>query len=606
MKNSIHFLAIALFLLMASDTMAQNFSRIQNRWKPNQYLHVEHGKIEAGPLGKPGWWSAQWKLVPVSGTKYVRIQNRWKPNQYLHIEHGKIEAGPLGKPDWWSAQWKLVPVSGTKYVRIQNRWKPNQYLHIEHGKIEAGPLGKPGWWSAQWSLVPVGKGVPAPVPVSPTKSGFRMVFISDPQFPWTPQQDDKISISEDDTKLLARKLNNNHVKSINKLVSSEQNVKGVIINGDLTAFGHGWQLDEFEQIYKNVNTKMYMGLGNHDYANGVDDCWENNCANRMVKFMRDHVHRNGIGNFDFKESESYEFPEIVKKMEGSLAYSWDIGNVHFVQCQNFPTYERKWSSYVSGEAKRYSIHIKNSLAWLRNDLAQARRAGKIIILNYHDSDEHWRDVDGVAPAKQSAAVKTAFGPLKEKQILEFQSILSKYKVAAVFVGHYHKSLGKGNPGRFSYGNVPVFYCGSASQSKFLLVSFDGNKMTVEKVSSHNGKAVKTPGGTYTLYDKAEQVDIPRKPGKITFFNEGGYVARYFLTYYVNGSKKEFATGNMALGNKKSYSIPGNAKSITVKGQGDAVFSWTDIFSQTLSEAPENKCYKTYATIFSPAWNNNCE
>ncbi len=602
------FLIILIFLSL-NFLQAQDFKQIQNRWKPNQYLHNESGKIEAGPLGAPGWHSAHWQFIPVPGTKYVQIKNRFGSKFYLHIEYGKVQVGPLGAPGWWSAQWEIVKVPGTNFVRIKNRWKPNQYLHIEYGKVQVGPLGKPGWWSAQW-LIKKPSGTPGPTPVA--TSGFKMIFISDTQFPWVPVWDDpsphpNIPNPEE----ISRKLNKDHVKSINKLIASESNVKGVIINGDLTATGKSSELDEFEQIYKNINAKMYMGLGNHDYANYVNDTRENNRANRMVKFMRDHVKRNGIGNFDFKESDSYEFPSLVKTIQGSLSYSWDIENVHFVQCQNFPIYERNWSDYVSGEAKRYTIKIQNSLDWLENDLAKARRAGKIIILNYHDSDEHWKDVDGINPEsdKLSAADKqilATFKPYKEKQIKRFQTILQKYNVAAVFVGHYHKSLGKGTPSRFSYGKVPVFYCGSSSQSKYLLVNFDGNKMTVEKVNSKVGKAVKTKGGVYTLYNTARQVTIPRKQGKITFFNEGGYVARYFLTYYVDGVKKEFKTGNMALGNKKSYTIPGNATSITVKGQGDAVFSWTDIFSQTLSVTPESKCYKTYATIFDPAWNNNCE
>ncbi len=129
-----------------------DFKKIQNRWKPNIYLHIENGPIKSGQLGKPDWWSAQWEMIPVQGTKYVQIKNRWKPNIYLHNQHGKLEAGTLGAPGWWSAQWELVPVQGTEFVQIRNRWKPDIYLHIQNGPIEAGRLGAPGWWSAQWKI----------------------------------------------------------------------------------------------------------------------------------------------------------------------------------------------------------------------------------------------------------------------------------------------------------------------------------------------------------------------------------------------------------------------------------------------------------------------
>jgi hypothetical protein len=135
-----------------NPTPVAGFKRIQNRWKTDQYLHIENGPIKVGPLGKPDWWSAQWELVPVSGTNFVQIKNRWKPTIYLHNQNGAVEAGPLGAPGWWSAQWELVPVSGTNFVQIKNRWKPTIYLHNQNGAIEAGPLGAPGWWSAQWKL----------------------------------------------------------------------------------------------------------------------------------------------------------------------------------------------------------------------------------------------------------------------------------------------------------------------------------------------------------------------------------------------------------------------------------------------------------------------
>lgn len=126
------------------------YKNIQNRWKPNQYLHIEYGSIQSGPRRRTDWHSAQWKMIPVPGTKYVQFQNRWKSDQYLHIQNGKLESGRLGAPGWWSAHWELVKVPGTKYVQIRNRWKSNQYLHNETGKIQAGRLGAPGWWSAQW------------------------------------------------------------------------------------------------------------------------------------------------------------------------------------------------------------------------------------------------------------------------------------------------------------------------------------------------------------------------------------------------------------------------------------------------------------------------
>jgi cytolysin (calcineurin-like family phosphatase) len=230
---------------------------------------------------------------------------------------------------------------------------------------------------------------------------------------------------------------------------------------------------------------------------------------------------------------------LRKTHEGSLAYSWDIGNVHFVQMHNYPIYAREWSNFIGSKTKRYIVKIKSSLNWLKNDLAVARNAGKVIILNYHDSDEHWLDA-----YKEDS--KTG-----EALCNDFTKILTDYQVSAVFVGHYHESIGKNSvSSRFlQYGKVPVFYCGSASQSKYLLVHFKGNQMTVEKVSSLNGGTDRTADGTYPLDAKKAVIAVPSKDGRVTFFNEAGYVARYTLSYVVNGQSKSFSTGNLALGNK---------------------------------------------------------
>ncbi len=125
------------------------FVRIQNRWKPAEYLHNERGTLVSGQI-QSAWWSAQWIVEPVQGTSFVRLRNRWKPNEYVHIERGPARSGPIDMR-WWSAMWSVEPVRGTQFVRIRNRWKPNQYLHIERGRLEAGAINQ-NWWSAQWSL----------------------------------------------------------------------------------------------------------------------------------------------------------------------------------------------------------------------------------------------------------------------------------------------------------------------------------------------------------------------------------------------------------------------------------------------------------------------
>ncbi len=132
---------------------AQQLQRIQNRSRPDTYLHTEQGAVQAGPI-QPGWWSADWIVEPVAGEpSFVRLRNRFRPDDYVHIEHGPVTSGPLGDPGWHSAQWTVDRGPGAPWVRLRNRWRSDLYLHIEHGRLEAGRITM-GWRSAQWAIVP--------------------------------------------------------------------------------------------------------------------------------------------------------------------------------------------------------------------------------------------------------------------------------------------------------------------------------------------------------------------------------------------------------------------------------------------------------------------
>ncbi|BAB73286.1 metallophosphoesterase [Anabaena sp. FACHB-709] len=428
---------------------------------------------------------------------------------------------------------------------------------------------------------------------------FSMIIVSDTQYPWTANTDQGIEETEDQKKAGSTIANQNHVNSVNSLVQQVGNVRGTILNGDITAFGHSWQLDKYKEIWKQLSVPVYPGLGNHDYANNVDDCYANNCAIGMVEYVRDAIKKLNPRSFDYRESNSYKFPELRTEYIGSLAYSWDVGNIHFVQMHNYPIYERKFEGFDASAAKRKIVQIKHSLDWLEKDLTQARNEGKAIILNYHDSDNNWKN--NYAPA--------TYEQLKAR----FSDILKKYNVSAVFAGHYHTRIGKAEPyNNFStvYGSVPVIYSGSASQNNYLLARFENGQMTVEKVSSANGGASRTLDGTYTLKTGSPATPIAPapEPGSITFFNQGGYVARYNLSYTSGGQKASFSTGNMALGNKKRYDLPADATNIKVRGEAKTGLIWNpwrDIFNRSIEHPRGSICFKSYSTTLNAKWNNSC-
>lgn len=311
-------------------------------------------------------------------------------------------------------------------------------------------------------------------------SDFYLTISSDPQYPWScassGQSCDNTSIADQD--------NYKQVSSMNAILYNygKHRVAGSIINGDLTAFGHDWQFEKYKQFYENdLQMNNYLGLGNHDYANNVNDCWENNCATRMVWHLRDQVKSLNPHRFDYSESGVYySFPEYRKDHRGSLGYSWEIGNVHFVQLNNYPTYDTNWNGWNFGSARRDFFDINSALNWLRSDLSDARNRGKKIVLNMHDWGDHWNRNDS-----------------------GFVQILKDYKVSAIFAGHIHSNVGKVSQYTDLHGSgkhLPVFRSGAAVFHDYLLVRFQGSQMVVQKVDSSNGSNYSLSNvGSYSLY-----------------------------------------------------------------------------------------------------------
>ncbi|MFN2311619.1 MAG: hypothetical protein ABR590_06140 [Spirochaetia bacterium] len=159
-KSSIVSSILLILTLAAVDLTAQDLYRIQNRWKPDDYIHVEQPVPDAGTI-QPGWVSAQWVFEQVPGENYYRIRNKWRADSYLHVENGRLEAGQI-LPGWLSAQWSTERVEGS-YIRIRNRWLTDQVIHNQNGRLAAGSA-EPGWWSAQWVLSPVGAPAVSPIP----------------------------------------------------------------------------------------------------------------------------------------------------------------------------------------------------------------------------------------------------------------------------------------------------------------------------------------------------------------------------------------------------------------------------------------------------------
>jgi len=261
-------------------------------------------------------------------------------------------------------------------------------------------------------------------------------------------------------------LNNKVVDSINQL-SINEGFRFAIINGDITEFGRQVTRDSFYSVYNRLKFPFLFGLGNHDYENNVGDCTEaldasyNACARWSVDDMYSSKYDNGITLYANLMPYNFSSDYNGETRTGSLAYSWDYGNMHFVQLQNYPTYQVTLDHYAA-----QTIYIRKSMDWLENDLKNALARNKVIVLNMHDYD---------ALKSDSTAEERA----------RFRDLVDKYHVVAIFGGHTHQygefNRAGGDP---VFGNAVVYNSGALFLGDYLRVAINGDCF---QVSVYNGK-----------------------------------------------------------------------------------------------------------------------
>ncbi len=275
----------------------------------------------------------------------------------------------------------------------------------------------------------------------------HMVFASDTQYPWTDKTDRRQPESDADFKVRSKWLVETQLASIADFRDHHDGQAQVplMINGDITAFGHGWQRDYMAAtLKKHFGTDYLYGLGNHDYENNVDDCVTNNCAAGSIVEFKEH-HANKVDSFDLSIT-GWPFPLY----SGSLAYSKNIGEVHLVQLNNEPTYTTRISSFLNPT----TFEINSALDWLEKDLSLARVEGYAIIINMHKP----------------------FGMMGDNaQLRRFREMLDKYQVTAVFAGHMHEGGGEA----YWLGKVPMYLSGATSQQTYLITSFTEDRKQLQ-------------------------------------------------------------------------------------------------------------------------------
>ncbi|PEY88610.1 hypothetical protein CN353_26590 [Bacillus cereus] len=284
-----------------------------------------------------------------------------------------------------------------------------------------------------------------------------LVITSDPQYPWTPKMDEPGGSNESDEekKRTSENLIREQYRDIQSYILSGNIHGSIIINGDITAYGHTWQRNKMNQIFdEELLVHYFYGLGNHDIENNIDDCFANECTGGSLSTYVNHVQKIPDRFLDEMDI-TIKGIATQRYYEGCFAYSIILGDIYSIQLNNYPTMELN----IRNGPNRY-FKMESTLDWLEKVLKKATSLRKIIIVNVHKPNG-WKSE-------------------------RFTKLMKQYGVVAVFAGHYHRTLGLQSYEE-NFGRIPVFLSGSASQRSYLILEQTLESLNVYSVEENNWK-----------------------------------------------------------------------------------------------------------------------
>ncbi|KAI6226370.1 hypothetical protein M3Y99_01296800 [Aphelenchoides fujianensis] len=226
--------------------------------------------------------------------------------------------------------------------------------------------------------------------------------------------------------------------------------KGLIVNGDLTNFGHTHQLALFKTEWLTMPFPLFVGLGNHDIENNVNDCVANQCVNNMLSWFTTEY--APLMNLTLDMETQFELWKSVR--EGSFAYFKDFCSdsdancVHSIQLHNRADYATSVNSVSSWR-------IRSSLQWLRHDLDQMRNRTWPVLINLHNYE---------AGTSGQRLKRELTGWLANDENL---GIIRK---PFVLFAHYHEKHSM-TVECISGTTVPFLYVGSVPRNRYTVIKF---------------------------------------------------------------------------------------------------------------------------------------
>lgn len=196
-------------------------------------------------------------------------------------------------------------------------------------------------------------------------------------------------------------------------------IDGVIVAGDMFDKARPEILSLYRERYepgegdRRIHYPVYPGFGNHDIDPSVSDKGADNLKGRAFS----------LHYLDSILQEKLAKKEILNLHPGSRSYSWNIGDVHFIQAQRF-----------SGD----TAYSESNFDWLADDLRTHAAKGNPVVYIQHYGVDPW-------------ALK--WWPQEARNRLF--DLLDQYNVAAFLVGHTH------TPSLQYYRGYPIYQVNNA-------------------------------------------------------------------------------------------------------------------------------------------------
>lgn len=280
-----------------------------------------------------------------------------------------------------------------------------------------------------------------------------------------------------------------HVKTMNRLTGhftfpedaapgiageTVRNVDAVILAGDMFDKASPEILSLYKERYetglgnKTIHFPVYPGFGNHD----IDPISSDSLKNLEGRAFSLHY-------LDSILNEKLTKKEILNQHASSRSYSWNIGDVHFVQAQRF-----------SGD----TAYCESNLDWLADDLQKYASEGNPVVYIQHYGVDKW-------------AIK--WWPQTARNRLF--DLLDKYNIAAFLVGHTHE------PSLQYYRGYPIYQVNNAwpdedGNGSFAVVRIKGNSVSVAGCRWTDGE------GNFELAAPFQHDTLPRQINKEIHYN----------------------------------------------------------------------------------------